>query len=58
LLTGSTALRFTATGTPLSARRIRILPMPDADNLELREVINFVDSLMALCFTASNAVHA
>jgi hypothetical protein len=27
LLTGSTALRFTATGGPPAARRIRILPM-------------------------------
>jgi hypothetical protein len=27
LLTGSTALRFMATGAPLAARRIRILPM-------------------------------
>jgi hypothetical protein len=27
LLSGSRALRFTATGVPLAARRIRILPM-------------------------------
>lgn len=26
MLTGTTALRFTATGEPLAARRIRILP--------------------------------
>jgi hypothetical protein len=30
LLTGSTAQRFMATGAPLAAKRIRILPMPDA----------------------------
>jgi hypothetical protein len=27
LLTGSTALRFTATGAPVGARRLRILPI-------------------------------
>jgi hypothetical protein len=37
----------------------RWISVPDGrKHLELREVINFVDRLMVLCFTASSAVHA
>jgi hypothetical protein len=57
-----TALRFMAIGAPAAARRIRILPTNQYAGwpiaFGIKEVINFVDCLMALCFTASSAVDA
>jgi hypothetical protein len=46
------ALRFTATAAPPAERYMPISPML------CRMSYNFVDSLTALCFTASSAVDA
>jgi hypothetical protein len=49
-----TALRFAAAGAPPSGKRIWILPM----NQYAWWTINVMDSLTALCFTGSSAIHA
>jgi hypothetical protein len=63
LLTVSTALRFTATGAPLAARHIRILPMNQYALWPItfgmpESYYNSVGRSTALCFTASSSVHA
>jgi hypothetical protein len=55
LLTGSAALRFTATGAPPAEAQINYTDesaCPMADNVWNE------GTLTALCFTASSAVHA
>jgi hypothetical protein len=55
------ALCFMATSAPPAVRRIWILPMNQYAwwpiTFGIKGIINFVDCLMALCFTASSAVH-
>jgi hypothetical protein len=56
-------LRFTATGAPPAARRIRIFADESvcllADKVWIeRKLFNFMDRFTALCFTARSAVRA
>jgi hypothetical protein len=62
LLKGSTALRFKATGAPLAARCIQILPINRYVSwpvtFGMKRTNKSVERLTTLCFTASSVVHA